>query len=440
MHWACRCRVVFSQCTKSMHASSSQPAQLCVAAAAGDLLAVLRLLAAGAPPNEAAAPPTPPSAAAAAEDLHEAGDCASALHLAVQGRRDVRVVKALLDAGAAPSAGEARWGSALHVAAGAPFSVAAEERRAVAVAEELLARGCAIDDASAEGGNTPLHVAAAAGHCRMVALLLSRGADAAAENGSGQTALHVAARFGRADACAQLLDAGLSADAADRFLSADGDGRRTPLMHAAHFGCLRTVRLLLRRRCDLHALSASHWPALFYAVEASKRVSARGGSANPHVGVAKLLLAAAATDEACTDLRGRTALMVAALQDADEAAAMLCTLQPGCVNLRDAGGRTALHYAALRGAAATCEVLLKHGAQPEARDKGGQRPGDLFPAFTRPPVQRQWEQPSPLVETDSTAADGGRPRRSAYYYWGGAAMDEIALRYRAAAARTAAAA
>ena len=44
------------------------------------------------------------------------------------------------------------------------------------------------------------------------------------------------------------------------------------------------------------------------------------------------------------------------MQDADEAAEVICALQPWAVQWRDAGGRTAMHWASLRASTAVIEV------------------------------------------------------------------------------------
>jgi len=69
-----------------------------------------------------------------------------------------------------------------------------------------------------------------------VAALLARGADARVTNNRGLSAVHVAAALGRTALFAPLVAAGADVNQADTAEYEDGDGRRTPIMYAAHYG------------------------------------------------------------------------------------------------------------------------------------------------------------------------------------------------------------
>ncbi len=128
-------------------------------------------------------------------------------------------------------------------------------------------------------------------------------------------------------------------------------------------------------------------------MENSKPVPGRGDEANRHLDLIRHILALDAQDKVwCTVQHGRTALMVAAMQDAADAAALLVDAQPWSLAWRDARGRTAAHWAAVRGATGALEVLLSKGADTKARDSDGKTPGELLPHIDRPPVLRQWEE------------------------------------------------
>ena len=70
---------------------------------------------------------------------------------------------------------------------------------------------------------------------------------------------------------------------------------------------------------------------------------------------------------------------------------VLVESQPWSLNCRDARGRSAAHWAAVRGASDALEALIARGADVRCRDADGKTAGELLPAITRPPVLRQWE-------------------------------------------------
>ncbi len=77
-----------------------------------------------------------------------------------------------------------------------------------------------------------------------VALLIARGADAAAASSRGLSALHVAASLGHAHLFAPLVAAGADINQPDTAVYDDADGKRTPLMYAAHYGCVAGMSVL----------------------------------------------------------------------------------------------------------------------------------------------------------------------------------------------------
>ncbi len=124
----------------------------------------------------------------------------------------------------------------------------------------------------------------------------------------------------------------------------------------------------------------------------SKPVAGRAGEPNRHMALLRFILARDAEERVwCTVLHGRTALMVAAMQDAADAVRLLVEMQPWSLNCRDARGRSAAHWAAARGATEALEALVAAGADVRATDADGAKPGALLPPITRLPVLRQWE-------------------------------------------------
>ena len=143
---------------------------------------------------------------------------------------------------------------------------------------------------------------------------------------------------------------------------------------------------------DRRALSAAGWPPLFYAVENSAPLPGRGNEPNRHLALVRHILELDTAEGVwATAARGRTALMVAAMQDAADCVHALAQVQPWSVAWADEGGRTAAHWAAVRGATNALEALLARGAAPTVRDKAGATPGDLLPPLDSAPRLRQWE-------------------------------------------------
>jgi len=78
--------------------------------------------------------------------------------------------------------------------------------------EDLLAVGRSADDADPEG-RTPLHLAVAHGHARVLSALLDAKANVEATDAKGNTPLHYAAGYGRGAEVSMLLEAGANRDA-----------------------------------------------------------------------------------------------------------------------------------------------------------------------------------------------------------------------------------
>jgi ankyrin repeat protein len=92
--------------------------------------------------------------------------------------------------------------------------------------------------ATASGGDTPLHMAAAYGHLDLAKLLLSNGADPNAANGLGMSPLHFAAMAGKHEVVEQLVSSG--ANAAQLSVS-----NRTPAHLASENGFREVAAFLL---------------------------------------------------------------------------------------------------------------------------------------------------------------------------------------------------
>ena len=188
----------------------------------------------GADGPSAAAAKVPPGAQPREGRLAAPG---ASLYIARRGTAlHVCAAAARLDCAAALLEAGADVGSTAGAQRSTPLHVAAREG-ALALAAAFLDAGADVDARDAHG-ETALLRAVEGVHGDVVALLLSRGASAAATSQRGLTALHIAAAAGTRALFAPLVAAGAAVDARDSVLYDDADGQRTPLMYAAHYGCL----------------------------------------------------------------------------------------------------------------------------------------------------------------------------------------------------------
>ena len=167
-----------------------------------------------------------------------------------------------------------------------------------------------------------------------------------AQDNAGATPLHHAAGFGNLATMKLLLDAGASPNAGNKRKS-------TPLFWALHDDA--KVRLLIDRGANVNAMSNDGRTPLYQA--------ASMGNAVP---VLRLLLQKGANLEAKT-LTGMTPL-IAASRSNFEAMRLLIDKNAG-VNVKNAAGGTALMAAAQTGSPQNVRLLLEKGADPNARTK-----------------------------------------------------------------------
>ena len=226
-----------------------------------------------------------------------------------------------------------------------------------------------------------------------------------------------------------LLDHGASVDARDRF------GAR-PLSHAARFGHLEMVDLLLARGAPIDARNLAGATALYFAAEgghvrvadrliglgADVKLTGRSGispvAAAAYAGSDRIVeaLIAHGADERVADDTGKPPIVYAAarakldiverllgrnidinaryqheltllmwasgadekVSEADATKVVKYLLDAGArLDDRDARGRTALMIAAEGGRAEIVALLLARGADPTLKDEGGKRAADL---------------------------------------------------------------
>jgi ankyrin repeat protein len=248
----------------------------------------------------------------------------------------------------------------------------------------VLLAGGASAKAANRLGVTPLQVAAINGSAAMAGLLIQAGADVNAVLPEGETVLMTAARTGRPELVALLLDRGADLNAREKWYG------ETALMWAAAENHADVIRLLTRRGADPNirstllevprrrtgqsVLPLGHWTPLMFAARQDAPQAIRA-------------LAEQGADLNLTDPDGATALVIAIINANYDAAALL--LEQGAnPNIADKDASMAALYAAVdmsrlavghgrpnprpsgdRDAVVLVALLLKHGADPNARLK-----------------------------------------------------------------------
>ncbi len=328
------------------------------------------------------------------------------LHIAV-GAGDAEFVEPLLAAGADPNARDPGGRSAL---------VYALERRNVTIADRLIAAGAVLEPQAArviataastaragdpatfrfyldhgldpnarDAASRPILFAAiAGGNDSLVDVLIAAGANVHQAEPLGATALHVASLHGRAAMVAALLRAGADANAKASSATHGMRGGTTPL----HWGVKHpdVVRALVAHGADINAADSDGQTPLLLSLFGQHTASALfllESGANPNLGTKDFMYPILPALE-WPDV---TAKLIAAgadvnIRDRDQLTPLFFAIKRKRVNLvsllAEAGadpsamgprGTTLVHHAAeLPGA---LDILVKHGANPNARDSNG---------------------------------------------------------------------
>jgi len=270
----------------------------------------------------------------------------SLVNAAKQGDR--AAVQSLLNGPAKQNVAGAEGGAALIWAA---------TRNDLEMVDLLLGAG-ADPKAVNEYGASALYAASGNADPAMALKLLAAGADPNAALMSGETPLMLAAREGNTATVHALLEGGADANAQEK------NGRQNALMWAIAEHHPEVAAELVQHKADVNAKSKTGFTALMFA--------ARGD-----VESTRILLNAGADPNAIIPDWGGTALIIASTMGQTDVVEAL--LDKGAdPNYKDGNSFTALHSAvrdsdygedrAQREAGvATVKVLLKHGADPNAR-------------------------------------------------------------------------
>ena len=190
----------------------------------------------------------------------------------------------------------------------------------------------------------------------VVALLLDRGADVKAVDGTGETALFKAALGKSPEVVALLVERGIPVNAENIYAE-------TALNAGSRDGDPAVVKMLLDLGADIDG------------AESGARTALHSAAANKNPDVAALLLDRGADLEATMDFVGGTALLIAAQEGALETAELLLDrgAEPNEANF---SGWTPLYSAALSGNARMARLLIDRGADIGAADRRGHTPLD----------------------------------------------------------------
>jgi uncharacterized protein len=237
--------------------------------------------------------------------------------------------------------------------------------------------GGAVDVAGPDG-TTAIHWAVHAGNVEAVRALIDAGANVNAVNRYGVTPLSMAVRDGSAQLLAILLDAGADAAAAERALP---DGQ-TLAMLAARTGSTEALSALSSHGAiDVNAAetrggtTALMWAALDDRAESIRYLVERGADPNlrsrltayPHlqngVGLDGIEKGISYVGQTPLQAGGWTALMYAAREGAVEAVAALAEAGAD-LNALDPLGESALTLGIINGHWNVLDTLLKAGANP----------------------------------------------------------------------------
>jgi ankyrin repeat protein len=168
----------------------------------------------------------------------------------------------------------------------------------------------------------------------------------------------------------------------------------TPLMHAAAFGNLETMKVLLEAGADPNARDAFDATALLWSARDPEK--------------ARLLIEHGA-DVNARSTQGRTPMMVASLLRGGSSTVALMLAKGADVRQEDGRGATALSLAASIGDVETMRLLLAAGADPNHVDRSGSTPINWASYGKRAEAVRILLQRG--VDVNNVNTSGGPPQK-----------------------------
>ncbi|XP_025833800.1 serine/threonine-protein phosphatase 6 regulatory ankyrin repeat subunit A [Agrilus planipennis] len=283
------------------------------------------------------------------------GDCA--LHIAAR-KRDIDMVRILVDYGTSADMQNGDGQTALHIAA-------AEGDEALVKYFYGVRASASITD---KQDRTPMHLAAENGHASIIELLADKfKASIFERTKDGSTLMHIASLHGHADCAMMLFKKGVYLHMPNK------DGARS-IHTAARYGHVGIINKLLEKGEKVDVRTNDNYTALHIAVESCKPAVVEtllGYGADVHVRGGKLR---------------ETPLHIAArVKDGDRCALMLLKSGAG-PNLTTDDGQTPVHVAANHGNLQTLLLLLEDGGDPKFKNKNSETPLHLASRGCHPDV------------------------------------------------------
>ena len=264
-----------------------------------------------------------------------------------------------------------------------------------------------------ENGYSPVHAAARAGQLECLKTLIQAGGRIDTrviragpfgnKEDDGASALHLAAKFGQEKTLKALIDAGAKTSALDE------QGRQALHLAAAHGG-LACVRLLVEHykldpeivddrglNCLQHAATGGQLQTLIFLQSRGSSLKAKDSKGNNllhlaiesgDVGVAQFLLTHGFELDS-PDSQGRLPIHRAAQLGHLDLLRFIASKQ--AIDIRDAKGWTAFHYAVAAGAGPQVYDYLTHlGADPGAITKSQENLASLAQSFRQISPYQTW--------------------------------------------------
>ncbi|KAK6636040.1 hypothetical protein RUM43_009692 [Polyplax serrata] len=269
----------------------------------------------------------------------------TALHLATR-RRDIDMVRILVDYGATVDLQNGDGQTALHIAAAEGDEVLLKYFYGVKASAAI------VDNQD----RTPMHLAAENGHAHIIELLADKfKASIFERTKDGSTLMHIASLNGHSECAQMLFKKGV-------YLHMPNKGGARSIHTAARYGHVGIINTLLQKGEKVDVTTNDNYTALHIAVESCKPL------------VVETLLGYGADVHITGGDSKETPLHIASrVKDGDRCALMLLKSGAG-PNITTDDGETSVHVAAKYGNTPTLILLLEDNGDPLFKNKLGETP------------------------------------------------------------------